>query len=355
MFDSAIRGRDPINLQHLRRFVRPCSLPSHLRTCHEGGIFQDTQNLEGHGSSHVLHFLLCAVRTLPAEEILSLLSSSGHPALSQHCFNLRSVSVPLVPPSTAEDAANWSREYWPTIFKNNNPFGPHPSIVSRAAQEMSEEVPYYMGLARCAGEEASKCMVGLPFGAVVVDRRDPIRPTVVVAAGDARWNGLRESTKSGDGNVTAHAVTRAIGLVARKRRELIEDKQHQVGTKSKALVDKPVTKVEHTTYAKGTLAPNGYLCLDLEIYITHEPCVMCSMAILHSRFGRVIFGKHMRDTGGLTAESPDTTDINAHNTRQPRTDYGLFWRPELNWKLLAWQWVDDEPLQSFSALAGCHV
>jgi tRNA-specific adenosine deaminase 3 len=88
--------------------------------------------------------------------------------------------------------------------------------------------------------------------------------------------------------------------------------------------DRPFLEVEKGLYdASGN--KDGYLCHDLEFYCTHEPCVMCSMAIVHSRFGRVIFKHRMPDTGGLCADG--------------KLGHGLFWRKELNWTLLAWQWA----------------
>lgn len=136
---------------------------------------------------------------------------------------------------------------------------------------------------------------------------------------------------TGSGNVMAHAVQRAIAMVAKKRLRM-------AGTNPTLLdrslfCDVPLTAIEKKPYETGNIAASGYLCVDLDIYLTHEPCVMCSMAILHSRFRRCIFGKRMPLTGGMTADM-------AGNAANPGKglQHGIFWRPsELNWKFLAWE------------------
>jgi tRNA-specific adenosine deaminase 3 len=236
---------------------------------------------------------------------------------------------------------------------------------------------------------------GEPVGVVIVERRNGVGRPVAVA-GDARWI---DWPCKGPGNVTAHAALRAIAMVAAGLKGIDESEQSTstssasatnpggenapalqsicVGSNStlqletekiaaeqviKAGVEsnplnsqeviwntKPDTDVTFMSGGEEKQAPTGnifqdtpilagekdyndqsgteagYLCHDLEIYCTHEPCVMCSMAILHSRFGKTIFQHRMPKTGGMCSDG----DLG----------HGLFWRKELNWTLLAWQWI----------------
>jgi len=43
----------------------------------------------------------------------------------------------------------------------------------------------------------------------------------------------------------------------------------------------------------------GYLCTGYDVYTTMEPCIMCSMALLHSRVQRVFYKHKNRSNGGL--------------------------------------------------------
>ncbi|KAL9643944.1 hypothetical protein ABK040_005413 [Willaertia magna] len=45
---------------------------------------------------------------------------------------------------------------------------------------------------------------------------------------------------------------------------------------------------------------SNYLCKDLDFIITHEPCIMCAMALLHSRIRRVYFVYPLERNGGFT-------------------------------------------------------
>lgn len=296
-------------------------------------------------------FLLSLESNFSLEWALELFAPLRVPQMKASQLQLRTINVPLLPPTSKDQASRWSQDFWPTIYKKHNPFGPHPSIVSRAENEMRAFAGKWMGAAESAGVDVSENGIGEPIGAVVVDRNSSRGPSVVVVAGDARW--YRAGEKKGSGNVLAHAVMRAIGLIARKRRallgEIIEDRTDPVT--SSFFEDQPLTSAEIDAYSRDTLAPGGYLCLGLDIYVTHEPCTMCSMAILHSRFGRIIFWERLPQTGGLAVEQGKAIVDCPSNSASP--SYGLFWRPELNWKLLAWRWHNSD--RTPSKLSGPNV
>ena len=394
--ERAIPEHDAVNLQHLRRFAKPEFLPDSVKRLIAPTIWhRQDSSIRALATSTVdtslgdqapereaeeedivqptLYLLICAASILSEERLVEILSSLPSLADSPLVPTVQTIQVPHLPPTSDEQSKQWSQQYWPTVYKRNNPFGPHPSIVSRAEDEILRLAGQWMALAACAGLEASAAAIGEAVGAVIVDRNALGGCSVVVVAGDARWkdeHAQETGPRQHSGNVMAHAVMRAIGMVAQKRCALLPRSDQTTGHPAEVKIfgDEPLTPVERAFYSEDTLAAGGYLCLDLEIYVTHEPCIMCSMAILHSRFGRVIFGKRMPKTGGLTAEMEESTSairpsmglsivgVECNSSkREARSQakrcplgglgYGLFWRPELNWKLLGWQWLDDETPQ----------
>lgn len=284
----------------------------------------------------VRYFLLCPTKHIQHADLFVLLRQcppfDGKNAVAPRVFY---VTVPALAPTSAEQAAEWSEKYWPISYKNTNPYGPHPSLVQRNAAEIEAEAGGWLALANTAGKQISDKCLGENIGVVVVDRMKGT-PRVIAVAGDCRWRSPSGATEehTGTGNVMAHAVQRVIAMVAKKR-------LRAAGTDPALLdrslfCDSPLTDVEKEYYEKDNIASSGYLCVDLDIYLTNEPCVMCSMAILHSRFRRCIFSTRMPHTGGMTSDGVDATPLAGG------LKHGLFWRPsELNWKFLAWEFKED--------------
>ena len=298
-----------------------------------------------------LSLLVSSTTSLPLSDLSTLLTS----LLPFETPIVQTVSVPRYPPTSSNEAEEWSHRYWPTVYKKYNPFGPQPSTIAKAEADLAPNAGRWMGLALAAGNRAQGTGMGAAIGAVVVERGNP-----VVVAGDGRWLGGDfggADGHAGRGNPMAHAVMRAIGLVARKRRELMAQqsaptsekmgKQTSDGSQGKCedhFYDKPFMEVEQQVYKGDSIEAGGYLCLDMEIYVTHEPCVMCSMAILHSRFGKVVFRERMVKTGGMCADFGVRVGSSGEQQKDGMTKglgYGLFWRKELNWRLLAWRWEDE--------------
>lgn len=332
-----------LTLQHLRRFAKAEYLPAHL-VSKSGSREGNNGTVEVPTKVTSSHLLVCPVSTISFSDLKTLflehkdLFSPLEPLIQE-------IPAPVFAPTSAVQAAQWSSNYWPTIYKNTNPYGPHPSMVRRAELELmvDNRADEYMDLARKVAGECEKGKHGIGIGAVIVERSKEAGhiPRVVAVAGDARFRGLVAGThdenggmSDSQGNVMGHAVLRAIAMVADKRLALEESERGKILSPKRqdpaVFTSYPLTLSEmHYASIPDNLTTGGYLCVDLELYLTHEPCIMCAMAILHSRFGRVAFGQAMPTTGALSAEFGSL-------------EYGLFWREQLNWKYLCWQWDRKE-------------
>ncbi|KAF1844493.1 cytidine deaminase-like protein [Cucurbitaria berberidis CBS 394.84] len=323
---AAIPDFKTSEISHLRRVVQFKYLPPHLQK-----QFYPPARLP-----RVRYFLLCPTRYIQHADLFSIIRQC--PPFDGKTVPPRIfyVMVPSLAPISAEQAAQWSDDYWPISYKNTNPYGPHPSLVQRNTDEIEGEAGTWLALANTAGKQISAQCLGEQIGVVVVDRTKN-GPEIIAVAGDCRWRSPTGTSElhTGTGNVMAHAVHRAIAMVAKKRL--------RVGGTDPAYLDRslfcdsPLTEVEKKYYEKDNITSSGYLCVDLDIYLTNEPCVMCSMAILHSRFRRCVFAKRMPRTGGMTSDGVGDLPFPESGLK-----HGLFWRPsELNWKFLAWEFNEE--------------
>jgi tRNA-specific adenosine deaminase 3 len=278
--------------------------------------------------SNWIYIIVGEVKEYTREELVQALS--GIEGIEPELF-LATIPIPLLAPTSQIQAAMWTAQFWPTVYRKNNPLGPHPSVVARGNEEIKDSASLWMALAYRVAQQGKAAGIGEPIGCCVVQRDDHGSSLVAVAA-DARWhqepNGI-----GGTSLPLTHAVLRAMSMVAQK---LVRHERRDVGLpinepnlEYDAFQDKPLLPLEQACFEQEHPNKDGYLCHALEIYVTHEPCVECSMGLLHSRMGKAVFAKHMPCTGGLSAD--DRPDGGGRGL-------GLFWRRELNWSLLAWEW-----------------
>ncbi|KAI0518447.1 hypothetical protein F5B22DRAFT_635163 [Xylaria bambusicola] len=353
----ALAGDDAAkNLPHLRRCSKPVDLPPHLKS----QFMNEGSGRAVHtGKSNWLYILLGAKDELPYDELLRGLASVD--GIRDDIF-IGIIPVPLLAPTSQVQANLWSQQFWQTVYRKNNPLGPHPSNICRTTSVVSRDASVWMTLAHQVARKSRDDGLGEPIGAVIIKRTVPGKfdatkntsgqepedketTQIVALAGDARWYQQEKTGRTG--NPMGHAALRAISMVAQKlvRTENRTENKPAI-MEFEAFQDGPLLDDEQVVFEAEHPCPDGYLCHDLELYLTHEPCVMCAMAILHSRMGRIVFRHRMPLTGGMSSEDRgyDACGNSLACENAPcggGRGLGLHWRKELNWSMLGWEWETD--------------
>ncbi|KAL9618482.1 MAG: hypothetical protein Q9160_006801 [Pyrenula sp. 1 TL-2023] len=331
---------------HLRRFSVLQYLPTHLKTVYEG-------RSRPPGTLYLI--LPPPLPISPEVSIPAILE----PYLGDYELEVTRTLVPVDPPTSVSQSNEWSHKYWPCTFnpaaqslQNAPPLQTLRTVTEELEGNNARQVERYMSLAEEVAKQAAETGQGREIGAVIVNSSIN---EIVVVAGDRRWaKSVHEqqdsSCREDEGRPEDHSLMRAIAFVAERerRRRNISSANAADHTELEGL-----TPIEHSFFcadkpfeptalvSSKSSAPTidsqgrpGYLCHGLDLYITHEPCVCCSMALIHSRFRVCVFKKRMPGTGGLCAEQEDGG-----------LGYGMFWRRELNWRTLTFQLTNDSSHQ----------
>ncbi|TMW66373.1 hypothetical protein Poli38472_004138 [Pythium oligandrum] len=181
---------------------------------------------------------------------------------------------------------------WPLIF--------HASVVPENQVEQIEdaEIKSMQGFLQIA------CDAGVQYrdqnvasddfccatGCVIVDPAVPAGANVVA-------NSFAASQSDAYSFRTLfHPVMMAIDGVAVRDRE----RGDQAGPSKKQR--RSEDSASAVTLSNGQASAESYLCTGYDVYVDVEPCVMCAMALIHSRARRVVFAHPNASDGALTSD-----------------------------------------------------
>ncbi|GFS08844.1 tRNA-specific adenosine deaminase-like protein 3 [Elysia marginata] len=174
------------------------------------------------------------------------------------------LKVPASPPLTRRQY-NEAIKYWPVNFHEDKEIA---SMVSGNYFTEAEhlDIEQYMGMALKLAN-IGKAKGQIPIGAVIVN---PVSKKVIAEAYDLRQAGYP----------LQHAVMVAVDLVAHSQGGGMWNFDETFNG----------LKFLEVNSMDSSQSSCEYLCTGYDLYVTQEPCVMCSMALVHSRIGRVFYG-----------------------------------------------------------------
>lgn len=237
----------------------------------------------------ILRVIICSVEMVHEREgIISLLERLGPCFQYSHLKDTHCVPRQAAP--TKELVLEWSEKYWPLTWYGN----PNDQILNDYIFDM-DFIRFVLGKISARATEELSNGNQYPIVTAFVNPRDTKNPIIEV---DRRTNP--------NYTVLEHSIMSGIKSVAERE------------ARRRAQVNKGEKKDDGSVY----------LCSEFDVYTTHEPCSMCSMALIHSRIKRCIFVQPMSKTGCLKTESGNGYCM--HNNRNLNSKYEVF------------QWIGNE-------------
>ncbi|CDR98002.1 -tRNA-specific adenosine deaminase-like protein 3 [Babesia bigemina] len=202
----------------------------------------------------------------------------------------RTVKVPRHSPSTLEQYHQWSK-HWPLKYLK-------PSVTPLKITKALKDK-----------------MLGMIQTALKESRNNQGKAVCIITHNDRI---IAKAVDERDANILDHAALLAIRKVAQLQKNdpkrMYNAKRRFTGSHNGS---DNAAEPEAEEPADDVEIPD-YLCTQCEVYMSHEPCCMCAMALLHSRVASVAFFHPNALIGALGSVH------SIHNTRQLNHHFRAF-------------------------------
>ncbi|XP_071053421.1 probable inactive tRNA-specific adenosine deaminase-like protein 3 [Onthophagus taurus] len=227
--------------------------------------------------------------------------------------DVKIINVAKIPPKIRKQYDD-AQKLWPCNFHSNK----YLEKLTQNTLFNDQEINQYKILMKMAIDIANQQDQINPIGVVVFD---PKIQSVVAIGYKTELSPMAHPVMTAIDNV---AITQNGGAWNQEKSIIDENVSNSLNQNGipenylKILKDKyPHAKFGATNYRNKDELDNPedgpYLCTGYYVFVTHEPCIMCSMALIHSRAKRVFFGVKSSN-GGLESLCKVHTvkDLNHH-------------------------------------------